>query len=211
MQNCCSLNWFDIAKFVSEIVLTVVAISVSIIALFQTKKQIELSNKQHLFDRRLEKYTIIENILIQYECISILDIDYSSKDDLDTFAKIILQSLYDCLILKDAQWTIDKLTDSTDCDANNVFLSQCSKLSVLSKEITIIFNNEKSNEVSKFIDNYAMLILTIYHYYTLTNSEQKEEYDLTKKIDEIYCRLKKLYKNIVDDNVMNLLLEETKL
>lgn len=211
MQNGNALNCFEIAKFIVEIVLTIAAVVISIIALVQTKKQITLSNKQHLFDRRLEKYTIIENILIQYECISILDIDYSSKDDLDTFAKIILQSLYDCLILKDAQWTIDKLTDSTDCDANNVFLSQCSKLSVLSKEITIIFNNEKSNEVYKFIDNYAMLILTIYHYYTFLINDLKKKGDWIKKIDDINHNLQVLYKSIKDNNVMDLLLTETKL
>lgn len=211
MPNGDVMNCFEIAKFISEIVLTVVAISISIIALFQTKTQIKLSNKQLLFDRRLEKYTIIESILSEYNCIDFLEIDYSNKDDLDAFAKIVLESLFDCIILKDAQWTIDKLTDLTDRDISNVFLSQCSKLSVLSKEITIIFNNEESKIVSKFINYYEMLILNFYHYIRFINDGSKEEDNCIKRIDKINNELKILYKNIEDNDIMNLLLTETKL
>lgn len=211
MPNGDVMNCFEIAKFISEIVLTVVAISISIIALFQTKTQIKLSNKQLLFERRLEKYTVIESILSEYNCIDFLEIDYSSKDDLDAFAKIVLESLFDCIILKDAQWTIDKLTDLTDRDVSNVFLSQCSKLSVLSKEITIIFNNEKSKIVSKFINYYSMLILNIYHYIRFTKDGSKEQENSIKRIDKINHELQILYKNIEDKNIMNLLLTETKL
>ncbi len=211
MPNGDVMNCFEIAKFISEIVLTVVAISISIIALFQTKTQIKLSNKQLLFDRRLEKYTIIESVLSEYNCIDFLEIDYSNKDDLDAFAKIVLESLFDCIILKDAQWTIDKLTDLTDRDISNVFLSQCSKLSVLSKEITIIFNNEESKIVSKFINYYEMLILNFYHYIRFINDGSKEEDNCIKRIDKINNELKILYKNIEDNDIMNLLLTETKL
>ena len=72
MQNGNVVNCFEIAKFIVEIMLTIAAVVISIIALVQTKKQITLSNKQHLFDRRLEKYTIIEDILIQFDCIILI-------------------------------------------------------------------------------------------------------------------------------------------
>lgn len=211
MQNGNVVNCFEIAKFIVEIMLTIAAVVISIIALVQTKKQITLSNKQHLFDRRLEKYTIIEDILIQFDCINKLKVDFSSKDELDTCAKTLLKLFYDCLLLKDAKWTIDKLTDSSDCDANYVFLTQCSKLSVLSKEITIIFNDEESNIVSEFIENYAMLVLTIYHYYTLTNIVSEEKDRWIKKTDDRNHRLQILYKSITDNNIMDILLAETKL
>ena len=47
--------------------LSLAAIVVSVIALFQTAKQTKLSNKQHLFDRRLEKYVLMKDLLGLYK------------------------------------------------------------------------------------------------------------------------------------------------
>ena len=38
----------------------------AIIAVLQTKKQIELSNKQHLFDLRIENYLVAKCLVEQY-------------------------------------------------------------------------------------------------------------------------------------------------
>ena len=59
-------DWIQIAQPFAEITLALVAIVISIIALVQTKKQIKLSNKQQLFDRRLKKYTIIIDLVKSY-------------------------------------------------------------------------------------------------------------------------------------------------
>lgn len=48
------------------IVLTVVTVITAIIAVLQTKKQIELSNKQHLFDLRIENYLVAKCLVEQY-------------------------------------------------------------------------------------------------------------------------------------------------
>ena len=47
--------------------MTIIAVVISIIALFQTAKQTKLSNKQQLFDRRLEKYMLLKDLLILYK------------------------------------------------------------------------------------------------------------------------------------------------
>lgn len=47
--------------------LTLIAIIISIVALFQTSKQTKLSNKQQLFDRRLEKYLLFKDLLVLYK------------------------------------------------------------------------------------------------------------------------------------------------
>ena len=47
MQNVNTIDWFEVAKFISEIVLTLVAVIVSIIALLQTKNKFSLATNKH--------------------------------------------------------------------------------------------------------------------------------------------------------------------
>ena len=210
MQNSVP-DWIQIAQPITEITLALVAIVISIIALFQTKKQTTLSNKQHLFERRLERYTIVEDFLVQFDCINKLNIDFSSRDDINAYNRILLRALCDCVVLKEARGTIDKLTDKTDFDAKYTFLSQCNKLSILSQEIPIIFSNKKAKEVSEFIEQYALLTLSVYHYYTLTDTEKKEQDSWIEIICKKWNELKATYNIIIENNIMNLLLTETKL
>ena len=44
--------------------ISIIAVCLSIIALFQTHKQIKLSNKQQLFDRRLDKYLLFKDLFV---------------------------------------------------------------------------------------------------------------------------------------------------
>ena len=46
--------------------LSLLAVVISMIALWQTHRQIKLSNKQQLFDRRLSDYLIVKGLLDLY-------------------------------------------------------------------------------------------------------------------------------------------------
>ena len=90
MQNSVP-DWIQIAQPITEITLALVAIVISIIALFQTKKQTTLSNKQHLFERRLERYTIVEDFLVQFNCINKLNIDFPARMTLTLIIEFYLE------------------------------------------------------------------------------------------------------------------------
>lgn len=51
---------------------SVITAIVAVIALIQTKQQIKLSNKQHLFDKRVEHYLIAKGLMQLHETNQIL-------------------------------------------------------------------------------------------------------------------------------------------
>lgn len=46
-----------------NISISIISLIIALVAIVQTSKQIKLSNRQHLFDKRLEKYMIIKDLL----------------------------------------------------------------------------------------------------------------------------------------------------
>lgn len=58
---------------------SVITAIVAVIALIQTKQQIKLSNKQHLFDKRVEHYLIAKGLMQLHETNQILLIN--KKDE----------------------------------------------------------------------------------------------------------------------------------
>ena len=64
-----------------NIVLSTVVAITAIFALFQTHRQIKLSNKQFLFNRRLDKYLLAKSLIELYkDNINLLDYK-DNKDD----------------------------------------------------------------------------------------------------------------------------------
>ena len=70
----------DTFVFIKNNLFAIVTAFIAIIALFQTHKQIKNSNKQFLFDKRLDKYLLAKGLLELYKANEKL-LDYNNYPD----------------------------------------------------------------------------------------------------------------------------------
>ena len=154
MQNTNAFNWFEIIKVGAEILLSLIAIIISIIAIKQTKKQIQLSNKQSMFDRRLKVFTAITEIH------SVFSVFYK-KHRSDSIDEQFIKNLFDSLLRTPVlQCMIDKksLENENDSSLNKLF----ALFSELIIEIGIVFDRKKG--YAELVSSYMQKIFNLINY-----------------------------------------------
>lgn len=196
MQNN-SLECFEIVKAVAEIILSLVAIGISIKAIWQTKKQIELSNKQQLFDRRIDSYYLIFDLLDTYFRLKDM---MNERLDLNFNCRLILRALMENDVLRSIIWTVDKPTDK---NANRIFEEKLYWLRKQADSMSLLFDNDLINNISRYVILYKDLLfwLQIYNsdYERTKGTEFNKEYKemvkerilgISKDMNDLYSRIK---------------------
>ena len=146
------------------------AIVCSVIALWQTHRQIKLSNRQHLFDRRLSGYLIVTDLIQSYQ---IQQKDCRLKDD-DGFVNSIGLAwlhLTGNLYLESIQNACDYPIESQEGKNFSVKLAEFHRLA---QEIQFLFSENISIPVSLFIQAYIQVLQAIYQYRLVWNFAQQE-------------------------------------
>ena len=211
MQNTNTLDWFEIFKACAEILLSLVAIGISIKAIRQTKKQIELSNKQQLMNRRLENYILayglIENFGVVKKSIDLTDLE-------KTLEQTIRNAVFRTDLLDMRMFSIPGDMDSYLNDINN----KLTNMRESAKEITIIFNTQDAEPVSSFLENLSSFLLcgiTCSIYFKAPKDKQKAiESDINKAKKELinaYNITEAQYDLIIEKNAVENLLKQIKL
>lgn len=192
MQNSVP-DWIQIAQPITEITLALVAIVISIIALFQTKKQIQLSNKQSMFDRRLKVFTAITEIH------SVFSVFYK-KHRSDSIDEQFIKNLFDSLLRTPVlQYEIDKksLESENDLSMNKSF----ALFSELIIEIGIIFDRKKG--YAELVSSYMQMIFNLINYGSVYLSISKNVIEMQEIIDgtsEIKQETVSIVENAKSDN-----------
>lgn len=184
------------SDIISIIIAAIAFVSLIITALL-TLKQISLSNKHQLFDRRLEKYCIFDSLLTSFsEAVLVCE----SESELENNSTYILEHLLDNAYLEDALWVSEKTLD--DKGAKQLRKKQ-RWLWMISEETLIIFENDESKIMSDFIKLYGLLTFNLYEYnYWKCFEEEKDMQEKARiKAYDFYYRLWSLYGQIEEKGV----------
>ena len=192
-----------------NIVIAIITLFGIIVTMILTLRQISLSNKHQLFDRRLEKYSVIRSVIISYRVASGL---CKTKDDLDGQIRIrsIMRQLLENAYMKDAANAVNNPQDENEYEAVNI---KGHWLEYVSEEISVIFIGEEAVLVSKFIYFISFLLFELNCLnYWLCDDEEKEKQNLFK--DDVYNNFRsidKIYKKIEETDAVNKLLKQIKI
>lgn len=185
------------ASDIINIIIAVIAfVSLTITALL-TLKQIRLSNKHQLFDRRLEKFSIFQSLIYSFsDAVSVCESEVEMKNNSTEMLEYLLDNAY----LEDALWVSKKTLDN---NAAKQLRKKQRWLWMISEETLIIFENDESKIMSDFINLYGLLTLNLYDYnYWKCFEEEKDMQEKARiKAYDFYYRLWSLYGQIEEKGV----------
>lgn len=136
--------------------MTILAVIISIIALFQTAKQTRLSNKQQLFDRRLEKYLFIKDLLILYKDNRTIIVGNESICEMVDFQFVMLTN---CASLENMGAAI---TTPLHEEIHKEYLTKIEMLDKYATEIELLWNTEEGRLAGRFVKQYKKLLHSMY-------------------------------------------------
>ncbi len=136
--------------------MAIIAVIISIIALFQNVIQTKISNKQHLFDRRLEKYLIIKDLIILYKDNRILLVGNEKICEALDFPFVLLTN---CALLEDIGEAIYK---PLQVDIHGKYLYKIETMDKYATEIELLWNTDCGRLACKFVRQYRELLRLMY-------------------------------------------------
>lgn len=178
----------DILVFLENNLFSIITAVIAIIALFQTHVQIKISNKQFLFDKRLDKYLLAKGLLELYKDNKKL-LDYNScPDDKAIIVDYQFINLTNNNYLKDVTRIINEPKNN---DFKNDFLVKIEELKKLSTEIKFLFPNKSGQLLGNFIMKYQNILMELYKYQII--SDLINDDNIPRKNKPTYIELQKEY------------------
>lgn len=178
----------DILVFLENNLFAIITAVIAIIALFQTHVQIKISNKQFLFDKRLDKYLLAKGLLELYKDSEKL-LDYNNyPDDKAIIVDYQFINLTNNNYLKDVTCIIYEPKNN---DFKNAFLVKIEELKELSTEVRFLFPNKSGQLLENFIMKYQNVLMELYKYQITLDSMKNDK--IPRKNKPTYNELQKEY------------------
>ena len=211
----------NILEFINNNIFAIVTAVVAVIALCQTHKQMKLSNKQSLFDKRIRNYTIVKGLIDLYEENEYLLKEEHKKDE-PIDVEFLFYGLINNTFLENQHYAIEHPLEQP---YQKNFLIKLEELSEVGNEIKFIYKN--LNCVQEFVNNYKDVLHSIYKYQNINNKiyEYTGQFKKTykqgqknvnepfhrKKLLESYSRLIKSYEKVLKSKSINKIEKEIKI
>ena len=215
-----------ILNFIDNNLFAIITALIAIITLLQTHKQIKISNKQYLFDKRLSKYLLAKGLLELYKDNESLLDHADDPDDEVIIVDYQFINLTNNNYLKDVTCIINEPKNN---EFKNNFLVKIEELKKLSNEVRFLFQNKNGLLLSNFIMKYQNVLMELYKYQIVldlmkkneiprknkpTYNELQNEYGELKHRHRLYDAiddLKKSYYEVVSKKVINKIEKSIKL
>ena len=176
------MNYSEIAN----IAVSVVSVGIALVALFQTKRQIALSNKQQLFDRRLScflEFNTIYNLYVANKLYLKDDSTFYHTNDL------VFSWLTNCA---DLEKMILSVANPLQQKEQKILLTKYEQLKNSAIEISMIFDGNSAKIAENFASSFADLLKAMYQQQVyISKLKEQEERDKTPLYLEDYeekCR-----------------------
>ena len=189
----------NILQYIYDNLLSIITIIATLIALWQTHKQIKISNKQYLFDKRLSNYLLAKGLLELYKDNESL-LDYT--DDPDNEAIIVdyqFINLTNNNYLKDVTCIINEPKNN---ELKNNFLVKIEELKQLSNEVRFLFPNKSGLLLSNFIMKYQSVLMELYKYQIVLDLIKKNpsirQQELADETGKSIRSIKRIMKSLQD-------------
>lgn len=189
----------------------------ALFAIFQTQRQIKLSNKQQLFDSRMEAWEKINGLL---QLMGDRSNQFSSEKDIPLELTIPFIDLTNNAYLSECLKIIGHELENP---MHSNFLLKMEELRVLAQKIRFLFSGNAATLCSNFVFEYQVLLREMYKYNILMRDVDKnaQQYKLEhpdprkyfaqrlgepqrrKELEEEYDKLKGIYELIKQEEVVS--------
>ncbi len=200
-------------NFIEENVFSIITAIIAIIALWQTHRQIKISNKHQLFNKRVEKFMLISGLMSLFKQSKTL----MKKENYNSFIDVtmLFHSLTNNTYLKAVRNIIDNIYQE---DIRQNFLVKLEELKRISVEVEFLFSKINIKLIQDFIYEYQELLRKIYEeqiiLYKIMEANRENPTAFTKlqkefgekkyreKLYSEYDKIKSLYDEVVKKDIM---------
>lgn len=204
---------------------SIITAGTAIIALFQTGKQIKVSNKQNLFEKRMNILIKVTGLMKLYEENRNLMIEDNKKDDsVVLMVDFNFENLTNNTYLEDIAICVHKALEQP---YQKQLLTRLEELRNISTTIMYLFPDKHAKALSEFVFNYQNALFTIYQYQILSNNIRNasikfktDAHETAKQLNEpkhreklflSYKKLEESYKKIINEDIIEEIRKKIKL
>ena len=144
-------------EFIGENLFSILTLIIASIALLQTHKQIKISNKQNLFNKRVDNFLIIDGLIKLYEeNKNLIEI---KENNVFLEVTTLFMGLTNNTYLKDIGTIIKEVENE---EIRQKFLIKLEEMKKLSLEHQLLFNGNNIKYIEKFVIEYQNLLRALF-------------------------------------------------